>query len=220
MWLLERLAPHEGLPLLDIGAGVGGPSAFAAHAEGVRPLLTEPAAGACRAARRMFDHPVVQCSATDLPLHDAAFDVAWMLGVLCTIPRDLQQAALAEAARVLTPGGRLGLLVFVADRDPLPFQPEGNAFPTRDRLGDLLRDAGLTVRAETVADDLSWSSPAFDERATAVEEELGRRHGDDERWRTAEHQSGLIGELIAAEGVVPTYLVAERGRPGGAQSSV
>ncbi|MHA3704429.1 methyltransferase domain-containing protein [Jatrophihabitans sp. YIM 134969] len=210
LWLAEHLDLRRGESLLDVGAGVGGPGAFVAEALEVRPVLSEPAAGACRAAVRLFDLPVVQCSATALPWRDGASPAAWSLGVLCTIPRDQQATALAEMARVLAPGGRLGLLVFVAATDPLPFQPEGNAFPTRERLHTLLRDAGLDVGAETTASDLSWESEEFDRRAGAVEDELGRRHADDERWRTAEHQSELIGRLIGDGQVVPTYLAAVR----------
>ena len=56
--------------MLDCGAGVGGPAAFAAAEVGVRPMLSEPEAGACRAARRLFGLPVVQAG-SDLPFAPA-----------------------------------------------------------------------------------------------------------------------------------------------------
>ena len=115
-WLLDRLAPSSGDRMLDCGAGVGGPSAFARAETGIVPTLTDPEYGACRAARRLFDLPVVQARAP-LPFAAAAFDVAWSLGVLCTV-RD-QDGFMAELVRVLRPAGRLGLLVFVA-AGPLP----------------------------------------------------------------------------------------------------
>src|SRR5918998_6535932 len=59
-WLLDRLEVSEGDRMLDCGAGVGGPAAFAAAEVGARPVLSEPESGACRAARRLFGFPVVQ----------------------------------------------------------------------------------------------------------------------------------------------------------------
>ncbi|GAC1345900.1 MAG: hypothetical protein NVSMB29_20240 [Candidatus Dormibacteria bacterium] len=54
-WLLDRLQLEPGQTFLDVGAGVGGPAAFARRERGVRPLLTDPELGACRAARSLFN---------------------------------------------------------------------------------------------------------------------------------------------------------------------
>ncbi len=62
-WLLERLAPSPGDRMLDCGAGVGGPSAFARAETGIVPTLSDPEYGACRAAQRLFGLPVVQARA-------------------------------------------------------------------------------------------------------------------------------------------------------------
>lgn len=202
-WLLDRLAP-AGAALLDCGAGVGGPAAFAAAEAGVRPVLTEPAPDACRAARRLFGLPVVQ-AASALPFATGSFELAWSLGVLCTVPD--QPQLLAELRRVLDPGGRLGLLVFVA-AGPLPEQPEGNDFPTADRLGALLDEAGLDVRDSARAADFAVAPPGWDDRTAAVEAELERRHGGAEAWRTAAGQSAAIGRLLGSGNLVGTLLVA------------
>lgn len=216
MWLVEHLGLAGGETLLDVGAGVGGPAAFAAEAVGVRPVLAEPAAGATRAALRLFGLPSLQASAAALPVRGDAVDAAWCLGVVCTLTPVDQDAAAAEWARVLRPGGRLGLLVFVAHTDPLPFAPDGNHFPTRARLDALLDRAGFDVTAEATSADLTWDSEPFEQRASAVEDELARRHGDDPRWRTAEEQSATIGRLLEGGDVVATYLTAtRRGTDGG-----
>ena len=46
-WLVERLDLASGETLVDCGAGVGGPAAYAAQRSEVRPLLVEPEPGAC-----------------------------------------------------------------------------------------------------------------------------------------------------------------------------
>jgi SAM-dependent methyltransferase len=191
--------------MLDCGAGVGGPAAFAEAEVGVRPVLSEPEAGACQAAIRLFGLPVVQ-AASRLPFGSALFDVAWCLGVLCTVPD--QPGLLAELRRVLRPQGRLGMLVFVATR-PLAEQPVGNDFPTEERLRALLGDAGLQIQNSASATDFAGAPPLWREHADAVEAELERRHGDDQAWKVAGQQSALIGRLLAAGDLVGTLVVAQ-----------
>ena len=41
-WLIERMQLAPGATLLDSGAGVGGPAAYAARFSAVRPVLVEP----------------------------------------------------------------------------------------------------------------------------------------------------------------------------------
>jgi len=59
---------------------------------------------------------VVEAPAERLPFEDASFDTAVATLVLCTIPDPA--AALAEAARVLKPGGRLLFVEHVRSQDP------------------------------------------------------------------------------------------------------
>lgn len=207
-WLLDRLDVTATDTMLDAGAGVGGPAAFAAAEVGVRPVLSEPQPDACRAARRLFDLPVVQAGSA-LPFATGSFDVVWCLGVLCTVPD--QPALVAELRRVLRPGGRLGLLVFVA-ATTLSEQPAGNDFPTSDRLISLLGDAGLRVEASGSTRDFASSPPLWDDHAAAVDAELERRHGADPAWQTAQRQSGIIGRLLAAGDLEGKLFVAVGGR--------
>jgi ubiquinone/menaquinone biosynthesis C-methylase UbiE len=59
---------------------------------------------------------IVQASAQDLPFEDDSFDTAVFTLVLCTVPDPA--AALAEAARVLKPGGKLLFVEHVRAEDP------------------------------------------------------------------------------------------------------
>lgn len=206
-WLLDRLAVSPGERLLDAGAGVGGPAAFAAQEAGAIPLLTEPEAGACDAARRLFGLPVVRAGSR-LPLADESVDLAWCLGVLCTVPD--QNELVGELHRVLAPQGRLGLLVFAAHSDPLTDPPEGNSFPTEPRLFDLLDRAGFVVEASAALTHFAGLPPGWAEQAQTVEEELARRHGDSPDWQTAGEQSAEIGRLLENGELVGTLLAARR----------
>ncbi len=204
-WFTDRLGLGATDRMLDCGAGVGGPAAFAAAEVGVRPILSEPEPGACRAARRLFGLPVVQ-AASDLPFATGAFDVAWSLGVLCTVTD--QPGLLRELVRVLTPGGRLGLLVYVARAEPLTDPPAGNQFPTEVRLHQLLASAGLTVTASAQLGEFPADGTDWPERVAAVDAELKHRHGDDPHWQTAADQARRIGRLLNDGELVGTMLVA------------
>jgi SAM-dependent methyltransferase len=196
-WLLEGLDPRPGDLMIDIGAGLGGPSAYAAERTGVRPVLVEPEPDACRAAVRLFGAPVVRADAIALPFADGTASHAWCLGVLCTASGpDAQLAMLRELHRVLRPSGRAGLLVFLATKDQLDNPPEGNHFPSRAQLTALLRVAGLTETA--TADPASLPPPpaCWRECIAAVEAELRRRCGDAPALATALEQSRRIGELL------------------------
>lgn len=204
-WLLDRLGTSVGDRMLDCGAGVGGPAAFAAQESGVVPVLSEPEAGACRAAQRLFGFPVVQ-AASDLPFAAGSFDVAWSLGVLCTVPD--QPRLLRELHRVLTPDGRLGLLVFVARRLPLSDAPTGNDFPTEDRLRADIGEAGFTIETSAETTHFAASPDLWQHRADAIEAELVRRHSDDPAWQTAATQSELIGSLLERGELVGSLFIA------------
>lgn len=196
-WLLADLDPRPGDLMIDIGAGLGGPAAYASGRTGVQPVLAEPEPDACRAAARLFGVPVVQADATALPFADGAAAQAWCLGVLCTASGPAAQLAmLREMRRVLRPSGRAGLLVFLATRDRLDNPPEGNHFPSRAGLTGLLSEAGLTeVGAADPA--LLPAPPAWwRERTAAVEAELRHRCGNAPALLTAEEQSRRIGELL------------------------
>ena len=151
-------------------------------------------AAAVRASRRLFGLPSVVAVSQQLPFADAAFDAGWCLGVLCTTPD--KAGALGDLRRTLTGGGRLGLLVFVADAPLPPPLPEGNVFPSEDELLGLLAGAGFRLTASADA-DLGDSPPEWTRRADAVEAEVARRHGSDPAFRQAEEQSRRVGRLLS-----------------------
>jgi len=210
-WLLAGLRPRAGELLIDVGAGVGGPAAYAARHTGVRPVLVEPERGACRAAARLFGGFVVQADARRLPFPDAAANVVWSLGVLCTLDGPQSQLAmLREMRRVTGPGGRIGLLVYVATTPELDDPPEGDHFPTRGQLRTLVSGADLRVLRRAEASDLPAASPEWRDRTAAVERELRRRYGDTPQLAEANEQSGRIGHLLRSGELVCELMVLGR----------
>lgn len=108
--------PREGV-LLDIGAGLGHlAEAVLADAPqrrclAVEPIWSPPAPLAARLARRMPGRLAwVAGDGAALPLATAAVDAVWIAFVLHHLDPAAQWAVLAEARRVLRPGGVFVLL--------------------------------------------------------------------------------------------------------------
>jgi ubiquinone/menaquinone biosynthesis C-methylase UbiE len=195
-WLLNRLGPRPGEVMIDVGAGLGGPSAYAARRTGVQPVLIEPEPDACRAAARLFGAPIIQADATALPFDDATADLAWCLGVLCTAPGTAaQQAMLSQLRRVTRPGGRIGLLVYLATVPELDDPPQGNHFPSSRQLHDLFVQAGLDA-IDVASVDITHAPPDWADLVRAVERELHRQYGHTAELKEADEQSGRIGRLL------------------------
>ncbi len=193
-WLVSHMELGSGARFLDCGAGVGGPAAYAAQARELRPILVEPEAGACRAAKRLFGYPVVRAVGSKLPLADSSCDAAWSLGVLCTTPDQL--ALLEELHRAVRRGGCIGMLAFVAHRELPSDQLEGNHFPTPDRLRGLVEESSLRVESQLRTAELPAIPEQWNERVDAVTNALTERYGDTEAWQLAERQSSRIARLL------------------------
>jgi ubiquinone/menaquinone biosynthesis C-methylase UbiE len=114
----ETLAGASGRTI-DLGAGTGvnrelypGPVTELVLAE-PDPHMLKKLRAKVTEARSV---KIVQAAAEDLPFEDDSFDTAVFTLVLCTVPDP--RAALAEAARVLRPGGKLLFVEHVRSEDP------------------------------------------------------------------------------------------------------
>ncbi len=110
---LSRHLPERGL-LLDLGAGTGHLSEAVLRRMPGRCCVAVDAAYAppARLAARMRHRAFVALSGDGarLPFGDGCFDGGWIGFVLHHMPPDEQLRVLAEAARVVRPGGTLVLL--------------------------------------------------------------------------------------------------------------
>ena len=105
---------------IDIGAGTGANLSLFPPAVS-ELVLAEPDPHMLRKLRpRLADVTapveVVQSGAEALPFEDASFDTAVFTLVLCTVPDPAR--SLAEAARILKPGGKLLFVEHVRADDP------------------------------------------------------------------------------------------------------
>lgn len=111
--LLRRLDAAGGqLAVLDAGCGEGAHVAVLSREAGGERIGLDIAASALHECRRVAspDWDFVHGDMMELPFGDSRFDAVFTFGVLALTPDP--RVALAEAARVLKPGGLLGLWVF------------------------------------------------------------------------------------------------------------
>ncbi|MGW5019493.1 class I SAM-dependent methyltransferase [Streptomyces cacaoi] len=160
--LADVLGLAEGSRVLDVASGRGTTALLLADAYRVRvdgvdyaPANTALAQDAARAAGLAGRATFTTGDSEQLPYPDAVFDAAVCECALCTFP-DKARAA-AEFARVLKPGGRLGLTDVTADPARLPAELTGLAARIAcvadaralEEYAAILAGAGLrTVRTE------------------------------------------------------------------------
>jgi ubiquinone/menaquinone biosynthesis C-methylase UbiE len=113
----EVLAAAKGRTI-DIGAGTG--ANLGLFPKGIELVMAEPDPHMLKRLRDKLAESaagveVVEAGAERLPFEDDSFDTAVFTLVLCTVPNP--KAALAEAARVLKPGGQLLFVEHVRSKD-------------------------------------------------------------------------------------------------------
>lgn len=145
--------------VLDIGAGIGGPARYMAARHRARVTALDATPRFCRVAELLTlgaglaDRVTVVCGdALALPFADASFDLAWSQAVSQNIAD--KQRFIAEAARVVRPGGLLALFEVVAGPGgplelPVPWadHEDQSWLVTAEELRELLDGASLEIIA-------------------------------------------------------------------------
>jgi ubiquinone/menaquinone biosynthesis C-methylase UbiE len=179
--LVALLEPQSGEHILDIGSGVGGPARWIAAKCGVHVTGVDLTPEFCAAARALNEAcgmtdrvTIIEGSALDLPVPDAAFDRAYSQNVIMNIadkPRFYR-----EAFRALRPGGVLALSNVCAGEAGEPYFPVPWA---------ATRDTSFLASVERTRDDLAAAGfeivsfeDTTDRHRNAAARELQRLHGD------------------------------------------
>ena len=109
--LLSDLAPRDGEALLDLCAGTMDVAALARRrVPGLRVVGADFSMQMLRRGVEKTGLPASQADAMALPFHAARFDLATVTFGMRNL--DAYEVGLSELARVLRPGGRLGVLEF------------------------------------------------------------------------------------------------------------
>jgi SAM-dependent methyltransferase len=163
--VLLELVPLAGRDVLDVGCGVGTLTrelaAAGARAVGMEISPERAEAAAAQDAGGVATYVAGRAEA--LPLGYATLDAVVYMRSLHHVPGELMDAALAEARRVLRPGG----VVFVAE--PLT---EGTLFALLRRIDDETEVRGLAQAAIARAADAGF------ERTATVEYDRRMRFAD------------------------------------------
>ena len=162
------------------------------------------------ASRRLFGLDSLTASAEHLPIRSGSVRHAWALGVLSTA--DDPRAALREAARVLEPDGRLGLLVYLRAARHLDDEPTRHALPGRGPAGGCTSPpSGSTSWTTIPMASVDDPPPGWTDRATAADEWIEEHHRDEDAWVKAHESETAIGRLLRDE---PRRRPTPRGPPG------
>ncbi len=160
--LRRALSGASGHRLADIGGGTGN-YALALAGEGWRPVVVDRSRAMLALAARKGLH-TVEGDATGLPFADHSFDAAMLVSMLHHV--DTPADALAEAKRVLRPGGRLAVMVFtredIADAWCLDYFPSSRSWMERTHMpvAELFAELPGAWRVPVVYNDLQDGSMA------------------------------------------------------------
>ena len=162
--LAERAGIGKGTRVVDFCSGLGGPSRYFAHRYGADVIGIELTPARVKGAQQLTrlvglqnSVRVVEGNVMQVPLPDTSADAVISQEALLHVPD--KERALAEAYRILKPGGRIALTDWIAHRPLLDADRElmWQSMAVSELYGlqtyaDLIRRAGFSVNS---VDDLT-----------------------------------------------------------------
>jgi len=196
--LMQRHIHHNGAPLriLDAGCGTGGSLRLLERYGQVSAFDFEKRAAELYLTRQRGR--ILVASTDAIPFKDASFDLVTSFDVVCQLPSPSDEAALAELARVMRPGGNL--IVRVPAFQAL-YGPHDVTLHTKHRYstGEMaakIEKAGLQTVQTTYANTLLF--PVALARRLAAK--LGRGPADESDVRpVAAPLNRVLTALLSAE---------------------
>ncbi len=131
-WLAENLRLNDVSMVVDVGAGLGGPSVWMRARYGCRIVAIEPEEQAARAASSIFGLPTIVGAASHSSIASDTFDSALLLGVVSVV--DDPDSVLSEAHRIAY---TLGLIDYCSTGSDA-VRAGGSTFRTERQLRELV----------------------------------------------------------------------------------
>jgi ubiquinone/menaquinone biosynthesis C-methylase UbiE len=151
---IASLIPRGGI-LVDVGGGTGIVSRQLADL-GWSVIVADASTGMLQLARTRLPGTVVRASATRLPLRNGSVEVVTAIWLLHLLTPDQADAVLAEAARVLRPGGHL---VTTVDKQRAHSRAPATRADHRTRLEQVAAGLGLHPVGQATFTGRSHLSP-------------------------------------------------------------
>ncbi len=168
--VLAEAVTFAGRRVLEVGCGDGRLLGWLAARATLAVGLDPDPAQLARAQAACGTGLLVRAGAERLPFATAAFDLALLFNSLHHVPADRQSTALAEAARVLRPGGDLLVAEPLAEGPWFELmRPLEDETEVRAHAQGALRDACRACRFEAVAETTYLSRVEVSSLAAAVD---------------------------------------------------
>lgn len=174
--LARRAELNDGMSVLDLGSGLGGPARTLAAERGCHVVGVDLTEAYVQAAmflteRVGLDDRVTfqQANVLNLPFEESSFDAVWLQHVSMNV--DDKPTLFHEAHRVLRPAGRLVMHEIGAGSHsplhyPVPWadEPSLSFLVPPNEMHDLLEETGFSVEewSDTSSASLDWFRETFD----------------------------------------------------------